>query len=72
MVDTEKLKYTVVVNYDEFARGIFDTFEEAEAFKVSLIKEKYPEDIKPNMSDEDILQIDSDGYFMILHVLLED
>lgn len=72
MVDTDKLKYTVSLNDGEFARGVFDTYEQAEAFRAKLISERYPDEVEPDMPQESILEIDADGYFTIMHILLED
>lgn len=68
MAKFETLKYTVLCNYDEYADGLFDSEDDARSHMVGLIKESNPAELE-NLSDDEILEDNSNGYYNILHII---
>lgn len=60
-------KYTVTVNYGEYAEGIFDTEELADSYRAKRILNDEPE-ADESMTVEELLEFDADGYYGTLPI----
>lgn len=60
-------KYTVTVNHGEYAIGIYDTEGDAEKYMAKRIKDDEP-DVTDDMTTEEILEFDGDGYYRVLEI----
>lgn len=58
--------YTVIVNYDEYAVGLYLTEKAANEKKVALLRAYNPE--MKELSDEEILEEYLDGYYRVLKI----
>ena len=58
-------KYTVLVSDDEYGVGLYNTIEEANAYKIKLIRESDPD--LSEYTDEEVLY-DYDSEFRVLPI----
>ena len=60
-------KYTVTVNYGEYAEGIFDTEALADSYRAKKILKDEP-DTNESMAEEELLAYDAEGYYGTLTI----
>lgn len=65
------MKYTVSINYGEYCQGLFETEEQANAYRASRVRQDEP-DAMSDMTDEEVLdEFDIDGYYRTMKVIEE-
>ena len=62
--------YTILVNFDEYYEGIFETEKDAKDYMIKLIKKNFPD--TKDLNDEETLEYDDSGYFRIMNIRKED
>lgn len=63
-------RWTVLINYGEYACGLFETEEEAKKEIVRLMRSDEP--IYKNAPDDDVLKCDSEKYYDTLLIINAD
>ena len=58
--------YTILVNFDEYSEGIFETEKDAKDYMIKLIKKNFPD--TKDLNDEETLEYDDSGYFRIMNI----
>lgn len=64
------MKYTLLINHGEYAKGLYDTEQEVIVDIVSRIKADEPE-VPEGMSDADVMDNFDDGYYRALEIKVE-